>query len=263
MKEDLVKKEHEIVNTSNNSNNKNGIIVFLVVIIIALMGAVVYFAFIKKDKPSELSKPQDNISIQENESKNSYHIVDGEEYVIYNSASSTNKKISFDYPQFDIDNNDLKRANNEIKKLYEEKYNNLFKNSINPDDGDYYVNKNNKQYGSSEVYIPEYNISETDKYISILILNVRHCNCSGETNGYGYVYDKMNKKLLSNEEILNLFNVTPQDFIQYYNQYGGCQADNDSISSLDNQKILIKDKQLYFENSTCCCREISKYGETY
>ncbi len=55
MEENLQKKENEITSMNNNSNNKNGLIAVLVVIIIALIGAIVYFVFIKKD-----NKPIDN-----------------------------------------------------------------------------------------------------------------------------------------------------------------------------------------------------------
>ena len=47
--EKMVKKENGVTNM-NDAKNKNGIIAVLIVIIIALIGVVVYFAFIKKDE---------------------------------------------------------------------------------------------------------------------------------------------------------------------------------------------------------------------
>lgn len=254
------------------NKNLKIIIALLSVLIVILLALGIYFVFIKKENEGVIDNQKPNNTQvnggQKEQDKNIdhrlYHIVDGDDYVLYTDGTIVENKISFDYPQFDINTDEFRRANSEISNLYKQRYDSLLKESINPTDAEYYISKNGSKYGSSEIFIPSYNISETDKYLSILIIDKRYCNCSGQISGYGYVVDKVSKKLLSNEEILKLFDVSKQDFINYYNEYGGCHIDNDNkISSLDNQKIFIKDKELYFENATCCCNEISKYGVIY
>ncbi len=64
MEENLHKNEKE----GMSNNNKKGIIAVLVLIIIALIGAVVYFAFIKKDDKPIDNKDENNRQINDNTS---------------------------------------------------------------------------------------------------------------------------------------------------------------------------------------------------
>lgn len=61
--ENLQKKENEL---ANNSNNKNVIIAILIVIIIALIGAVIYFAFIKKEAEPVDNNRENNQTVDNN-----------------------------------------------------------------------------------------------------------------------------------------------------------------------------------------------------
>ena len=246
--------EEELLKLKRSNNRKKAVIVLLVFTLV-LAGILVFvFCCGKKEEvkpePKQEEKKEDNTKL--------YTIVDGEKYDLYNNNEKVTV-ISFVYPQFNIDSADAKKANEAIKKVYDDDYNDLFKAKVTDQfDFNYYVKKGDSYYGSSEVFVPEYNISETDKYISISIVNTS--NCSGIIEGYGYVFDKTTKKLLTNEEILKLFNKTASDFITYYNKHAGCEPNGgENIKSVDEATIFIKDKEIYFNNSTCCCDEISKY----
>ena len=193
---------------------------------------------------------------------NYYHIVDGEDFVLYSADNEVYEKlITFDYPQFDIDG--LDSINNSIKELYENHYKEL-KVVENVEDHGYYLVKDNKKYvNDNELFLLKYKITDTDRYLSIYIEDHRYENASGITNGYGYVYDKLNKKIMTKDEILKLFNSSEKEFIEYYNKYAGCKADGnkDNITSIDEIGIYVIGEKIYFDNSTCCCMDISEYDE--
>ena len=95
MEEELIKKKNE---TNNNSSNGNGIIAFLVVIIIALVGVIIYLAFIKKDNEpinnngtiNQVNDNSNDKTNQEEQSKNN------EQVVIENKKFTKVEKIKLD-----------------------------------------------------------------------------------------------------------------------------------------------------------------------
>ena len=248
--------EEELLKLKKSNNRKKAVIVILLFTLV-LAGILVFiFCCGKKEE----TKPEPKQEEKNEENKTLYTIVDGEKYDLYNNKEKAGA-ISFVYPQFNIDSEDAKKANEAIKNIYDKDYKDLFAAKVTDNfDYNYYVEKDGSYYGSSEVYTPEYNISETDKYISILIIDTRRCNCSGQTEGYGYVIDKTTKKLLTNEEIAQLFNKTATEVLTYYNQHAGCEPEGgENKTSINDISLYIKDKELYFSNPTCCCQEISKY----
>ena len=116
MEENLQKKENEITSMNNNSNNKNGLIAVLVVIIIALIGAVIYFAFIKKN-----DKPVDN-----NENNQQVNNTEGK----INSQELKVEKIEFFYGEPDEQEITLNNKKVKIKKVLEGSDEVLYVNNV-------------------------------------------------------------------------------------------------------------------------------------
>ena len=128
----------------------------LLLVLCTVIGTVIimlgiYFWFIKKDdKPIENNQ---NINEKE-ETKKLYNIVDGNEYEVYfRSVSSDQLKkeldLSYDYPLFNIDTVELKKANEDIKKVYDDiiKYNSTKEVDVNSALG-YSIKNDNKYYSN-------------------------------------------------------------------------------------------------------------------
>ena len=98
--ENLRKNENELQITKNSSNaNKNGIIAVLLIIIVALIGVVIYFAFIKKDndfsnKNDKNNQQNGNNQVAENKNADIYgtyynSFASGEYFKIDNDRTCT------------------------------------------------------------------------------------------------------------------------------------------------------------------------------
>lgn len=188
---------------------------------------------------------------QNNNSK-SYSIIDGEEYVIYERDDShdsyelveSDEKISFDYPQFNIDSEDAKKINDTIKEKYEEAYKNIF--DPTKTEGCIGVKKDNKIYSETHVIYYSYDVYENDKIVSISLTEHMSTRCaSGGEYFKGYVINKETKKAMTNEELVNMFNVDKQNIINNYNKQASIVS-RDSAKTIEDIILVVKDGKLYY-----------------
>lgn len=238
------------------------LILFTVICTVIIMLGV-YFLFIKKD-----DKPIDNNQTinEKEETKKLYNVVDGNEYEVYFRSVSNDplKKeldLSYDYPLFNIDTVELKKANEDIKKVYDDiiKYNSAKEVDVNKVLG-YSIKNDNKYYSNDgTLWGIKYNVSETDDYLSIAIIKDSLWDGAEEEEVYSYVVDKKTNKLLTNSEILKLFNVAEKDFLDFINKDGYCAA-VDKIDNTSLGTLFIQNKKLAYARG-CGGPEISVYDK--
>lgn len=240
----------------------------LLLILCTVLGTVIimtgiYFWFIKSD-----NKPIDNNQTinEKEETKKLYNIVDGNEYEVYfRSVSSDQLKkeldLSYDYPLFNIDTVELKKANEDIKKVYDDiiKYNSAKEVDVNSALG-YSIKNDNKYYSNDgTLWNIKYDVSETDNYLSIAIIKSSLWDGAGEEEVYSYVVDKKTNKLLTNSEIIKLFNVAEKDFLDFLNKDNYCAA-VDKIDNTSLGTLFIQNKKLAYARN-CGGPEISIYNK--
>lgn len=131
MEEEIIKKKASEEVNNNSNKNKNGIIAVLVVVIIALIGAVIYFAFIKKN-----DKPVDN-----NENNQQVNNTEGN----INSQELKVEKIEFFYGEPDEQEITLNNEKVKIKKVFEGSDEVLYVNNVK-------VKLESLMYASMEIY---------------------------------------------------------------------------------------------------------------
>ena len=179
-----------------------------------------------------------------------YHIEDGEKYNIYGKESDDREfvnrgiEISFSYPVIDINSSEIKKVNKLISKMYKENYKTNFETSA--EFSCVAIKKNDKYYGGSHILFNSYKISENEKFLSIVIVSKAYTECAGGDISYdGFVIDKHTKKLLSNKEILKMFNAENDEkiFIDKYNEDAEI-FENDKINNIEDAKILIYNNKL-------------------
>lgn len=251
MKEENIRKKYTLC-----------LILFTVICTIIIMLGV-YFLFIKKD-----DKPIDNNQTinDKEETKKLYNVVDGNEYEVYYKSATTdpltkNTDLSYDYPLFNIDTVELKKANEDIKKVYDDiiKYNSTKEVDVNSALG-YSIKNDNKYYSNDgTLWGIKYDVSETDNYLSIAIIKSSLWDGAGEEEVYSYVVDKKTNKLLTNSEIIKLFNVAEKDFLDFLNKDNYCAA-VDKIDNTSLGTLFIQNKKLAYARG-CGGPEISVYDK--
>ena len=174
--------------------------------------------------------------------------------------SSDNKiSISFDYPQFDIDSDEIKEINSEIKKRYVNDYNVNFSREIS-EFSEFGIEKNGKYYCNSEDNICEfyyitYNISENDQYLAITFNEKLYHHGTGSQSYFGYAIDKTTKKVLTNSELVELFQMDEKKIIDEYNQHIKslpCTKESKIANTIDDINLYVLDNQLTFEKIDGC-----------
>lgn len=172
-----------------------------------------------------------------------YHIEKLDNAITYEGYQSnkvfTTGEISFDYPVIDIDSDEIKKVNAEILKIYCESY--LFEESKISNGHFFKLYKNSKSYGTtSDIKSAKYYISEGSNYLSIIIgIEDNHIVGESSLNYIGYVINKKTKKIMSNKEILELFNAT-KDENAYINE--------NNQDYMDTKANSIEDLKLYVYN---------------
>ena len=239
----------------------------LLLILCTFIGTVIimtgiYFWFIKKDdKPIENNQ---NVNEKE-ETKKLYTIVDGEELELYDDEDGKLTKktdISFDYPVINIDTVEIEKANEEIKKIYDDtKKGNLAKEVTSNPYG-FMVKKGDKYYMEDSandgiLWDIKYNISETDDYLSVSIIRNWLCHCGGVISIDKYVVDKKTNKLLSDTDILKLFNLTEQEFLDFLSKNDPCGIKY----KLSDGQLFIQDNKLAFASENCGGAGIEVYNK--
>ena len=184
-----------------------------------------------------------------------YHIVTGEKATVFDRTDGKEFDVSFSYPQFDLDIEGIDEINARIAKEYHDTYDMNFKVSVdgNPEYG---IRKDGKNYctkstsdATCEFYYLSYDITESDKFLAIYFTKNRYCHCNGDIIHFGYVIDRENKKVLSNEEITKLFNYDGTKIIRDYNSAIdglACMTSDDKVTSVNNIDLYVRDNKLYY-----------------
>ena len=246
------------------NNQSKTIIILLSVIIFLSLAFGIYVLFFNKDNDGNVDNNQNNETGEKEEKKPLYHIVDGEEATILDTInSSPNDKISisFDYPQFDIDSEEIKEINTAIEKIYKRDYDINFSREINEfsefgieKNGKYYCNGPEEAREACEFHYITYNISSNDDYLAIYFTENIYCHCSGGSNIFGYVIDKKTNKVLTNSEIVKLFDKNEQDVIDEYNKHidgVACLDESDKAKTINDVKLQIENGELSIIRKGC------------
>ena len=190
-------------------------IVILIFIVLGLVGFIVYDKVIN-------NKPNDNI-----ESKELYSIKKLTDKVTYtgkNDLEIINGEIIFAYPVININSEEIRNVNSQIT-----------------------INKTGKLFGGENTVSPlRYIISENDKYLSVVIeeTHITMCGC-GSTSYLGYTINKETKKVMSNSEILELFNASNLEnvFVDAYNE-NAQSIGLGNAKSIDDLRLYVYDGEL-------------------
>ena len=241
---------------------KNKLIIFLTLVIVGLGCYIVY------DKVMDNKKT--NINNNENVNENKEEVKDNKLYHIekledesfwfgFNESGVAAEYMSFDYPVIDIDTEEIRKVNNEILNKYKEiqsfintSFVNVIEESLNRELCNYYLARNGKKYGKSEVMKTlKYYISESEKYLSVIIGEEDPGICGvGFYNYFGYVINKETNKLMSNSEILKMFNVDDEQlFIDKHNKAAEAFY-HEKATSIDDVRIYIYNNELVLCETT-------------
>ena len=211
----------------NFKSGGNNLTVTIVTVVITLMAvAIGYLLFIRKDSNQQTntnSGQNNNVNNQSNVDK-LYHIEDGEKFTIYgktpgedNDFVNRNMEISFAYPVIDIDNDKVKVINKEIYNQYKNDYETNV--SLNDSTGCVAIKKDSKYRAGTHIFYDTYKTFETTDYLSIVIISKAYTECAGGDIGYkGYVINKKTKDIMSNSELVKMFNADEKKIIDKYNE---------------------------------------------
>lgn len=194
-----------------------------------------------------------------NNNKDLYYYEYGERYGIIEDDEIGISSLEVKYPVINIDSDDVKRINNEIKnKALELKdtYLSYVGNSNYEEDEE--LTCTIIKIGSSKLEIEHveyytYEFMESDNYLTLIEWSRGDTSCSGGWNYYTniYVINKETGKELSQEEIVALYNYREKDIIDSYkrtliNDYNEEDID-DMLSNFDfyinesSELVLIHD----------------------
>ena len=217
-------------------------IVILIFIVLGLVGFIVYDKVVN-------NKPNDNI-----ESKELYSIKKLTDKVTYtgkNDLEIINGEIIFAYPVININSEEIRNVNSEILKVYQDVYSFIDSNYTKKVDDtamcQITINKTGKLFGGENTVSPlRYIISENDKYLSVVIeeTHITMCGC-GSTSYLGYTINKETKKVMSNSEILELFNASNLEnvFVDAYNE-NAQSIGLGNAKSIDDLRLYVYDGEL-------------------
>lgn len=214
----------------------------LILIVLGLVGFIVYDKVIN-------NKPNDNI-----ESKELYSIKKLGDKVLYTGKSDLeiiSSEIIFAYPVININSKEIRKVNSEILKVYQDVYSfidsNYTKEVSETPMCQITINKNGKLYGGENTVSPlRYIISENDKYLSVVIEEMHITMCGGGSTSYlGYTINKETKKVMSNSEILELFNASNDEnvFVDAYNE-NAQSIGLGNAKSIDDLRLYVYDGEL-------------------
>ena len=214
----------------------------LILIVLGLAGFIVYDKVIN-------NKPNDNV-----ESNELYSIKKLGDKVLYTGKSDLeiiSSEIIFAYPVININSKEIRKVNSEILKVYQDVYSfidsNYTKEVSETPMCQITINKNGKLYGGENTVSPlRYIISENDKYLSVVIEEMHITMCGGGSTSYlGYTINKKTKKVMSNSEILELFNASNLEnvFVDAYNE-NAQSIGLGNAKSIDDLRLYVYDGEL-------------------
>lgn len=211
---------------------------------ILLGGYVIYDKVLKKDVIQTNDGHKENGKL--------YHVEDGEKFMIYgknllenDQLINRNIEISFAYPVIDINTDEIKKVNSEIYEKYQSSYRSNLNNKVTSSSC-VAIRKNDQFYGGSHILYNTYRVYETSNYLSIVIIDEKYTECASGNIGYvGYVINKDTKKLMTNKEILRLFNAVNNEkvFIDEYNKAANI-FEYSKITNIEDANVLIYDNKL-------------------
>lgn len=225
----------------------------LILIVLGLVGFIVYDKVINS-KPNDNVVQPDNNDEQNKEPKELYSIKKLGDKVSYTGKNNFQVKegeFSFEYPVININSEEIRRVNSEILKVYQDVYSfinsNYTKEVSETPMCQITINKNGKLYGGENTVSPlRYIISENDKYLSVVIEEMHITMCGGGSTSYlGYTINKETKKVMSNSEILELFNASNDEnvFVDAYNE-NAQSIGLGNAKSIDDLRLYVYDGEL-------------------
>ena len=225
----------------------------LILIVLGLAGFIVYDKVINNKHNDNVAQP-DNNDEQNKEPKELYSIKklgDNVSYTGKNNFQVKEGEFSFEYPVININSEEIRRVNSEILKVYQDVYSfinsNYTKEVSETPICQFTIKKNGKLYsGEYSMTALKYNISENDKYLSILVGEKRIAICGDTGTSYlGYTINKETKKLMSNSELLAMFNATKDEklFINTYNETAQSLGESNA-KSIEDLRLYVYDGKL-------------------
>jgi hypothetical protein len=224
----------------------------LILIVLGLAGFIVYDKVIN-NRPNDNVVQPDNNDEQNKEPKELYSIKKLGDKVSYTGKNNFQVKegeFSFEYPVININSEEIRRVNSEILKVYQDVYSfinsNYTKEVSETPICQFTIKKNGKLYsGEYSMTALKYNISENDKYLSVVIEEMHITMCGGSTSYLGYTINKETKKVMSNSEILELFNASNDEnvFVDAYNE-NAQSIGLGNAKSIDDLRLYVYDGEL-------------------
>ncbi len=247
---------------------KDSLVTIGVFIIFIIVIAVVVMLSPKKE-----NEPVDDecTECQEEQKTVTYHIEEREKYTVIGiDDESEVYELSYSYPVIDGNNDEYKKINEEIVSFYENAKNDnadMFSDKNLIEDSEtaklFYVIKDKKKYYIGQFDYIYYNVTDNENYLAVFIEDQDNQHASGSSEAIGYVIDKNTNKILTNEEIVEKFNLTAKEFVDYYNNNTGCEPEGfgKDAKSIDDIKIYVNGNKLGYHANTCCCSMVEYYSE--
>lgn len=204
---------------------KNKKIVYCVIAVLLLL-FVGYFVYSKVSK------------------NNLYHYVNGEVYgVVEYGDDMGNFNLQLKYPVIDIEGEDVKKINTDIKQRALDLKRN-YENLDNPliDVGVIscpIVTINNSKYELEAIEYYTYEFIESNNYLTVIEWSNGGTSCSGGWEWYTFLYviNKETGKVLSNNDIISLYGYNEKEIINKY---------RDKLSNYNDDDFAYEDEDIDF-----------------
>ena len=195
-----------------NLKSKLGFIFFFLIVIFLLVGGYFYMNYSIKEKELKKSKKE--------EEKIDYRIDKDKDYIYYINESELSSDAEIDYKDVVINLEIAKTINESL-----EKENKIYKDNIElitDHKADILSNElikdNNNIYSMT---FRTYSSNEFGKYLS-LVINEYNYSCFSDVTfnkSITYVFNKDENKLLSNDELLNMYNINMDKIKERLKEY--------------------------------------------
>lgn len=196
-------------------NNKTIVIIgVIILLIIAIIGIGVVELTNKED--NNIDNNETNIKYEKlDENKDFIYVHEGN---IYEVNFNQSKQVSFDYPVININTESVKKLNNNIQKQFSELEDKYKKIGINDDCTCIKIDGIN--HCDEHIESLHYVTIETLNYYQVLLYSFFNTNCaSGDKDLKGYIISTKTGEVMSNKEIIELFEYDTSKLIQEYNKY--------------------------------------------
>ena len=188
---------------TNKKGNKKKITISFVVLLIVIIISISIFALCKND--DKLDNNNSNTKYEKiDENKDFIYIHKGNTYEVNFNKS---KQVSLDYPIININTESVKKLNNNIQKQFNELEDKYKKIGIN-------------DHCDEHIESLHYVTVQTLNYYQVLLYSFFNTNCaSGDRDLKGYVISTKTGEVMSNKEIIELFEFDTNKLLREYNKY--------------------------------------------